>query len=50
MNDSCEWEVNWEWLYGKIPAGKYRVVKEILEFRSPVDFDKAVYYTEFEIE
>lgn len=50
MNTSCEWEVNWEWLYGKIPAGKYRVGKEIMDFRGPGDFDKAVYYAEFEIE
>ena len=23
MNDTCEWEVDWEWLYGAIPSGKY---------------------------
>lgn len=50
MNDSCEWEVNWEWLYGQIPAGKYRVGKEIIDFRGPGDFDQAVYYIEFVID
>lgn len=50
MNDSCEWEVNWEWLYGQFPAGKYRVGKEIMDFKGPEDFDKEVYYAEFVIE
>lgn len=50
MNDSCEWEVNWEWLYGQIPAGKYRIGKEIVDFRGPGDYDKAIYYAEFVVE
>ena len=50
INDSCEWEINWEWLYGQLPAGKYRVGKEIMDFKGPGDFEKAVYYAEFVIE
>ena len=49
MNDTCEWEVNWEWLYGQLPDGKYRIGKEIMDFRGPGDFDKTIYYAEFEI-
>ena len=49
MNDSCEWEVDWEWLYGAIPSGKYRIGKSIMDFRQSGDFDTAVYYAEFEI-
>ena len=49
MNEVCEWEVNWEWLYGQIPAGKYRIGKEIMDFRGTGDFDKTVYYVEFNI-
>ena len=49
MNDTCEWEVNWEWLYGKLPTGKYRIGKEITDFRSSGNFDTAIYYAEFEI-
>ena len=44
-----EWEVNWEWLYGKLPEGKYRVGKEITDFRATGDYDTAIYYAEFEI-
>ena len=50
MNDSCEWEINWEWLYGKLPIGKYRIGKEITDFRAAGDYDKAVYFVEFTIE
>lgn len=49
INEVCEWEVNWEWLYGQIPAGKYRIGKEIMDFRGTGDFDKTVYYVEFNI-
>ena len=49
MNDTVEWEVNWEWLYGKVPDGKYRIGKEIMDFKGPGDYDKAIYFVEFEI-
>lgn len=49
-NGTCEWEINWEWLYGTIPEGKYRIGKELMDFRGPGDFDKAIYFVEFSIE
>ena len=49
MNDTCEWEVNWEWLYGELPEGKYRIGKEIMDFRDAGDYDSTIYYAEFEI-
>ncbi len=49
MNDSCEWDVNWEWLYGVLAEGKYRIGKEITDFRDTGDYDSAIYYAEFEI-
>lgn len=48
-NDTCEWEVNWEWLYGAIPNGKYRIAKEIMDFKGPGDYENAIYFAEFEI-
>ena len=48
-DDTCEWEVNWEWLYGAIPNGKYRIGKEIMDFKGPGDYDNAIYFAEFEI-
>lgn len=48
--DTVEWEVNWEWLYGELPTGKYRIGKEIMDFRASGDYDKAVYFVQFNIE
>ena len=48
-DDTCEWEVNWEWLYGTLPKGKYRIGKEIMNFRGTGDYDRVIYFTEFEI-
>jgi len=43
------WEVDWEWLYGSLPAGRYRIGKEIMDFREPGDFDEKMYYACFDI-
>ncbi len=45
-----EFEISWEWLYGKLPAGTYRLTKEFMDFRETADFDTAKYWVEFEIE
>lgn len=37
-----EFQVKWEWLYGSIENGHYRIVKDISDFRGSGDFD--VYY------
>lgn len=50
MEGTAEMEVDWEWLYGSLPAGHYRIGKEITDFRAAGDFDKEMYYAEFEIE
>lgn len=42
-------EVDWEWLYGKLSAGEYRIGKEFMNFRGTGDFDKQVIYAEFTI-
>lgn len=44
------WEVDWEWLYGELPAGEYRIGKEIMNFRSTGDYDKEMIYADFIIE
>ena len=44
---TTQWEVNWEWLYGKLPAGEYRIGKEIMSFIAPGDYDKEMIYAEF---
>ncbi len=42
-------DVNWEWLYGKLAPGKYRINKEVMDFRESGDFDEKIYSLEFEI-
>ena len=49
MNDSIEFELKWERLYGELPAGTYRVVKGFMDFRGTGDYDSATFHTEFEI-
>lgn len=44
-----EFELSWEWLYGKLPAGTYRLTKGFMDFREAGDYDTAVYWVEFEI-
>ena len=48
-NDETEFEYNWEWLYGKLPAGTYRMVKGFTEYRETGDYDNFTYWVEFEI-
>ncbi len=49
-NDRCEFEIDWEWLYGDLPEGHYRIGKEIMDYRAPGDFDKEIYYADFFVE
>lgn len=49
-NGERETKINWEWLYGKLPKGNYRIAKEIMDFRQSGDFDKRIFYAEFEID
>lgn len=48
-NGSWEQKVSLEWLYGELPAGTYRIGKEIALFRGIGDRDEQTYYAEFEI-
>jgi len=45
-----EWAVDWEWLYGDLDTGKYRIVKDILDFRKAGDYDKYHLAAEFLID
>ena len=48
-DDIVEWEVDWEFLDGAVPNGKYRIGKEIIDFRGIGDYDNVIYFAEFEI-
>lgn len=46
---SMKLEINWAWLYGELPAGTYRIGKEIMLFRDTGDYEKRPCYVEFEL-
>ncbi len=49
VNSKVEWDMNWAWLYGQLAPGKYRIGKEVMYFRGTGDYDKKMFYAEFEI-
>ncbi|NLX75372.1 MAG: M56 family metallopeptidase [Synergistaceae bacterium] len=49
-DDTVEWKVDWQWIYGKLSKGSYRIGKSITDFRKTGDYDEKVYYAVFEIE
>ena len=48
--NTSKWDVNWEWLYGKLRSGDYRIGKKFTNFRGTGDFDNMIIYTDFSIE
>jgi hypothetical protein len=48
--DKSEWTEDWNWLYGNLDAGEYRIVKDILDFRKTGDYDTYYLAAEFSIE
>lgn len=45
-----EWVANWNWLYGSLDTGKYRIIKDILDFRGTGDYDSYYLATEFTLD
>ena len=46
---SKEWEVDWNWLYGSLEPGKYRIIKDILHFQDTGEYDTYYLASEFTI-
>lgn len=44
-----EWATDWNWLYGSLDTGGYRIVKDIHDFRGTGDFDTYYLVAEFTI-
>lgn len=42
-----EWQVSWEWLYGKLGPGDYRICKTVLDYRGPGDYTEYPVYIYF---
>lgn len=49
-SEPSELKVDWEWLYGKLGAGEYRIIKDVSDFRSPGDFDEYYVAASFTID
>ncbi len=49
-NDITKLEVNWEYLYGELLPGFYRLSKEIMDFREAGGYDEELYEVYFTVE
>lgn len=49
-NKESEFIIDWNWLYGELKPGKYRIVKDIMDFRGTGDYDVYTLTAEFIIE
>lgn len=48
-NDETEWEVDWDWLYGSLESGEYRIIKDVLELNESEEYDTYYLAAEFKI-
>ncbi len=49
MDAETEMTEDWSHLHGPLMPGWYRIGKEVMDFRGPGDYDKAMFYAYFEI-
>lgn len=45
-----EFTIDWDWLYGDLKTGKYRIIKDILDFRDTGDYDEYYLAAQFTID
>lgn len=50
LGSTNTWEVNWEWLYGELRPGEYRIGRGFDNFKGPGDWETETIYAEFVIE
>ncbi len=44
-----ETDISWDWIYGELPAGTYRLGKKIMYYRAPGGFDESEVYAQFTV-
>lgn len=49
MGGQTEQLVDWNWLYGSLSPGHYRLSKDFMDFRDTGDYDTQTYQVEFDI-
>ena len=47
LNGTTSWDLSWEWLYGELPDGHYRIGKDFMKFRAPGNYSHLMVYVEF---
>lgn len=47
---ASQMSIDWEWLYGDLPTGRYLIVKQFMNRRGPGDYDEYYLACEFTIE
>lgn len=47
--ETRKFDINWEWMFGELPSGTYRLIKEFMDFRGTADYDTFEYWVEFNI-
>lgn len=48
--ETREFDINWEWIFGELPEGRYRLIKEFMDFRRTADYDTFEYWVEFNVD
>ena len=48
--ETREFEINWEWIFGELPSGTYRLIKEFMDFRGTANYDTFEYWVEFNVQ
>lgn len=46
---SQQFKIDWDWLYGKLDTGEYRIIKNVLDFRSPGNYDEYFLAAQFSV-
>jgi len=49
-NDITEMKIDWQYAYGELKPGYYRLKKELMDFRDAGDYDKEIYEVYFTVE
>ena len=49
-DSEVEWNINWQWLYGELKSGEYRIGKSIMDFKGTGDYEEIMHYAKFIIE
>ena len=48
--ETREFVIDWNWIFGELPKGTYRLIKEFMDFRETANYDTFEYWVEFVIE